>query len=124
MPTRLTYRVSDPYAVEARFQVDDRDETVWVFARDLLRNGLEKRSGLGDVVVWPGPGTPEQRRVFIRISSPEGSALLSAASSDLKAFLGAANGLVAYGTEHSHLLPALNALETAIGELARPGRCE
>ncbi|MFI0506921.1 SsgA family sporulation/cell division regulator [Streptomyces albogriseolus] len=122
--TGLTYRVSDPYAVEARFRADDKDETVWVFARDLLRSGLERRSGLGDVVVWPGHGPEGDKRVFMRISSPEGSALLSAADSDLRVFLGAASSLVAYGAEHPHLVPALNALETAIGELARPGRCE
>ncbi|MFK4106142.1 SsgA family sporulation/cell division regulator [Streptomyces sp. NPDC019531] len=121
LPTRLTYRVSDPYAVEARFRAGDRDETVWIFARDLLRQGLERRSGLGDVAVWPGH---EARRIFIRISSPEGSALLSAADADLRVFLGAASNLVPYGAEPPHLLPALNALETAIGELARPGRCE
>ncbi|WP_316745449.1 SsgA family sporulation/cell division regulator [Streptomyces sp. MK7] len=122
--TRLTYRVSDPYAVEARFRADDRDETVWTFARDLLKNGLERRNGLGDVVVWPGTGTQGEPRVFVRLSSPEGTALLSAADADLRAFLAAASNLVSYGAEHPHLAPALDALETTIGELARPGRCE
>lgn len=122
--TRLTYRVSDPYAVEARFHADDADETVWIFARDLLRNGLERRNGLGDVSVWPGTGTQGEPRVFVRLSSPEGSALLSAADADLRAFLDAASNLVSYGAEHPYLLPALNALEATIGELARPGRCD
>jgi hypothetical protein len=122
--TRLTYRVSDPYAVEARFRADDLDETVWIFARDLLRNGLERNSGLGDVIVWPDTGAQGERRIFVRLSSPEGTALLSAADADLRAFLEAASSLVAYGAEHSYLVPALNALETTIGELARPGRCE
>lgn len=122
--TRLTYRVSDPYAVEARFRVDGRDETVWIFARDLLKNGLERRNGLGDVAVWPGTGTQGEPRVFVRLSSPEGTALLSAADADLRAFLAAASNLVSYGAEHPHLVPALDALETTIGELARPGRCE
>ncbi|MFG2803684.1 SsgA family sporulation/cell division regulator [Streptomyces pseudovenezuelae] len=124
LPTRLTYRVSDPYAVEARFRAEDTDETVWIFARDLLKNGLERRNGLGDVVVWPGTGTQGEPRVFVRLSSPEGTALLSAADADLRAFLAAASNLVSYGAEHPHLAPALDALETAIGELARPGRCE
>jgi hypothetical protein len=122
--TRLTYRVSDPYAVEARFRADDQGETVWIFARDLLRDGLERRNGLGDVTVWPGAGKRGRPRVFVRLSSPEGSALLSAAYADVRAFLEAGSNLVAYGAEHSHLLPALNALETTIGELARPGRCD
>ncbi|MGW2651708.1 SsgA family sporulation/cell division regulator [Streptomyces sp. NPDC001393] len=119
--TRLTYRVSDPYAVEVRFGADTRDETVWTFARDLLRSGLERNSGLGDVIVWPDTGTGSERRIYIRLTSPEGTALLSAADADLRAFTEAAGGLVAYGTEHSYLAPALNALERTIGELARPG---
>ncbi|MFE4061553.1 SsgA family sporulation/cell division regulator [Streptomyces sp. NPDC059096] len=122
--TRLTYRVSDPYAVEARFRTDDQDETVWVFARDLLRDGLERKSGLGDVAVWPDAGKHGRPRVFVRLSSPEGSALLSAAHADVRVFLEAGSDLVAYGAEHAHLLTALSALETTIGELARPGRCD
>ncbi|MGW1364880.1 SsgA family sporulation/cell division regulator [Streptomyces chartreusis] len=122
LQTRLTYRVSDPYAVEARFRTDDQRETVWIFARDLLKNGLERRDGLGDVAVWPGSGMLGEPRVFLRISSPEGSALLSAADTDVRAFLEAMSGLVAYGAEHPHLAPALNALEATIGELARTGR--
>ncbi|MEV0695869.1 SsgA family sporulation/cell division regulator [Streptomyces sp. NPDC050388] len=119
--TRLTYRVSDPYAVEVRFGADTRDETVWTFARDLLRSGLERSSGLGDVIVWPDTGTGSERRIYIRLTSPEGTALLSAADADLRAFTEAAGGLVAYGTEHLYLAPALNSLERTIGELARPG---
>ncbi|MFC8248495.1 SsgA family sporulation/cell division regulator [Streptomyces chartreusis] len=122
LQTRLTYRALDPYAVEARFRTDDQRETVWIFARDLLKNGLERRDGLGDVAVWPGNGMLGEPRVFLRISSPEGSALLSAADTDVRAFLEAIGGLVAYGAEHLHLAPALNALEATIGELARPGR--
>ncbi|MFE4177459.1 SsgA family sporulation/cell division regulator [Streptomyces sp. NPDC056909] len=122
--TRLTYRVSDPYAVEARFRADDQGETVWIFARDLLRDGLEGRNGLGDVSVWPDAVKGARTRVFVRLSSPEGSALLSAAYADVRAFLEAGSSLVAYGAEHPHLLPALNALEATLGELARPGRCD
>ncbi|MFJ9565960.1 SsgA family sporulation/cell division regulator [Streptomyces fuscichromogenes] len=124
LQTRLTYRVSDPYAVEARFWPDGQRETVWIFARDLLKNGLERRNGLGDVTVWPGTGMPGEPRVFVRLSSPQGSALLSTTDADLRVFLNAGSNLVAYGEEHSHLEPALNALETTIGELARPGRCD
>ncbi|MFF8883286.1 SsgA family sporulation/cell division regulator [Streptomyces flaveolus] len=121
---RLIYRASDPYAVEARFRADGQDETVWIFARDLLKKGLDQRNGLGDVVVWPDADLQEEPRVFIRLSSPEGTALLSVADTGLRAFLKAASKLIAFGEEHAHLLPALNALETTMGELARPGRCE
>ncbi|MFC8419215.1 SsgA family sporulation/cell division regulator [Streptomyces coelicoflavus] len=121
---RLIYRASDPYAVEARFRVNDQGETVWIFARDLLKKGLEHKNGIGDVVVWPAADPQNEPRIFIRLSSPEGTALLSVADTGLRAFLEAASKLVAFGEEHPHLLPALNALETTMGELARPGRCD
>ncbi|MFF7717665.1 SsgA family sporulation/cell division regulator [Streptomyces sp. NPDC007988] len=122
--TRLTYRVSDPYAIEARFRADAQDETVWIFGRELLRNGLRRSSGLGDVIVWPDTGERGERRIFFRLSSPEGTALLSAADAELRAFLDATSSLVGYGSESSYLVPAMNALETTMGELARPGRCD
>jgi hypothetical protein len=121
---RLIYRASDPYAVEARFRVSGQGETVWIFARDLLKKGLEHKNGIGDVVVWPDTDPQNEPRVFIRLSSPEGTALLSVADTRLRAFLEAASKLVAFGEEHPHLLPALNALEATMGELARPGRCD
>jgi hypothetical protein len=119
--TRLTYRVSDPYAVEARFRADSSEETVWTFARDLLRDGLERSTGLGDVLVWPGVSRERQPRVYVRLTSLEGTALLSAADVDVRAFLEAAGKLVAYGCEHTHLQPALKAFEATIGELTRRG---
>jgi hypothetical protein len=122
--TRLTYRASDPYAVEARFRADESDETVWTFARELLVDGLERSAGQGDVTLWPEKTASGQRRLFIRLTSPEGTALLSAAAVDVRLFVEAARTLVEYGAEHTHLAPALNALETAIGELTRPGTRE
>ncbi|MFF8939254.1 SsgA family sporulation/cell division regulator [Streptomyces paradoxus] len=122
--TWFTYRASDPYAVEARFRAEESDETVWTFARELLVEGLERRAGQGDVTLWPKRTASGQRRLFIRLSSPEGTALLSAAAVDVRLFVEAADTLVEHGAEHVHLAPALNALEKAIGELTRPGTRE
>ncbi|GAA2919669.1 hypothetical protein GCM10011428_40050 [Streptomyces violaceus] len=122
--TRFTYRASDPYAVEARFRAEESDETVWTFARELLVGGLERRAGQGDVILWPETTASGQERLFIRLTSPEGTALLSAAVVDVSLFVEAAEALVEYGAEHTHLAPALNALEKAIGELTRPGTRE
>ncbi|MGW2779377.1 SsgA family sporulation/cell division regulator [Streptomyces olivaceoviridis] len=119
--TRLTYRVCDPYAVEARFGADSGNETVWTFSRDLLRDGLQKEAGLGDVIVWRGKEPRQQARVFIRLTSPEGKALLSAAEHDVRAFVEAAGRLVRYGLEHSYLQPMMDSFEATLGELARPG---
>ncbi|MBY8864517.1 SsgA family sporulation/cell division regulator [Streptomyces sennicomposti] len=119
--TRLTYRVCDPYAVEARFGAGSGNETVWTFSRDLLRDGLQKEAGLGDVIVWRGNEPRQQARVFIRLASPEGKALLSAAEHDVRAFVEAAGRLVRYGLEHSYLQPMMDSFEATLGELARPG---
>ncbi|MER6611709.1 SsgA family sporulation/cell division regulator [Streptomyces sp. NPDC000927] len=119
--TRLTYRVCDPYAVETRFGVGSGNETVWTFSRDLLRDGLQKEAGLGDVIVRPEKEPRQQVRVFIRLASPEGKALLSAAEHDVRAFVEAAGRLVQYGLEHSYLQPMMDSFEATVGELARPG---
>ncbi|MGW1170612.1 SsgA family sporulation/cell division regulator [Streptomyces sp. NPDC002550] len=119
--TRLTYRVSDPFAIEARFGVGTDDETVWTFSRDLLKDGLQKEAGLGDVIVWPEKEPRQQARIFIRLTSPEGKALLSAAEHDVRAFVEAAGRLVEYGLEHSYLQPMMDSFEATVGELARPG---
>ncbi|MFF7026250.1 SsgA family sporulation/cell division regulator [Streptomyces klenkii] len=119
--TRLTYRVCDPYAVEARFGAGSGNETVWTFSRDLLRDGLQKETGLGDVIVWRARERRQQAWVFIRLTSPEGEALLSAAEHDVRAFVEAAGRLVRYGREHSYLQPMMDSFEATIGELARLG---
>ncbi|MBJ6636738.1 SsgA family sporulation/cell division regulator, partial [Streptomyces sp. DHE7-1] len=88
--------------------------------RDLLKDGLQKEAGLGDVIVWPEKEPRQQARVFIRLTSPEGKALLSAAEHDVRAFVEAAGRLVPYGLEHSYLQPMMDSLEATVGELARP----
>lgn len=118
--THMTYRVSDPYAIEARFRAGASDETVWIFSRDLLKAGLEAKSGLGDVIVWPETKA-EKTRIFIRLASPDGTALLSAAEADIRAFVEATGRLVRYGVEHSYLEPMLASFEARMGDLARHG---
>ncbi|WP_316745894.1 SsgA family sporulation/cell division regulator [Streptomyces sp. MK7] len=124
VPVRLTYRLTDPYAVEAVFYPDGPGKPVWTFARDLLIEGLEDSAGEGDVIVWSPPqrsATSEGRRTFIRLSSPEGTALLSAPRDELKDFLEQTQHLCAAGTEHLHLRHALDTLESELGEFTCPG---
>lgn len=120
--TRFVYRTTDPYAVEAHFIEGTDDETVWVFARDLLIEGLERRTGVGDVTVWPQsvPGI-DKPRVFISLTAPEGTALLSADSGHLKAFLDSTRNLVGYGNEHTQMSTTFAALEYELGQLTCPG---
>ncbi|ALV47981.1 SsgA family sporulation/cell division regulator [Streptomyces cellulosae] len=124
VPVRLTYRLTDPYAVEAVFYPDGSSKPVWTFARDLLIEGLEGSAGEGDVIVWSPPqrsAMDEERRTFIRLSSPEGTALLSAPRDELKDFLERTQHLCAAGTEHHHLRHALDTLQSELGEFTCPG---
>ncbi|MFJ8624621.1 SsgA family sporulation/cell division regulator [Kitasatospora sp. NPDC093550] len=53
VPVRLGYRSDDPLAVALEFLGPAAQAGVWRFARDLLWEGLQKPSGLGDVRIWP-----------------------------------------------------------------------
>ncbi|MFJ3421907.1 SsgA family sporulation/cell division regulator [Streptomyces sp. NPDC086082] len=121
---RLTYRLGDPYAIEASFYSDGPGEPVtWTFARDLLTEGLDRRTGEGDVVVWSSPeDIPNcERRTFIRLSSPEGTALLSTSRSRLMEYLDRTCRLCARGTEQFHLRQGLDTIESELDGLACRG---
>ncbi|AUG81576.1 SsgA family sporulation/cell division regulator [Kitasatospora sp. MMS16-BH015] len=107
----LEYRVEDPYAVRlvfgARCSLSD-EPVVWVFARQLLADGLDGATGLGDVRVWPHD--PEQMVVELR--SATASALMLIGTDEIRVFLAAAHGLVPPGGEGD-----LIDWDTAIAEL-------
>ncbi len=97
----LRYSAADPYAVRAAFR--GSDTTVeWVFARELLLNGMSEATGVGDVHVWP---TREGSHdlILISLSSPDGRAVLQADAADLRRFLHATIAVVAVGKEEVHL---------------------
>lgn len=99
----LHYSAEDPLAVEAHFDDGSSEPVRWVFARDLLADGMKELSGDGDVVVWPTIDADDQPAVQLRLNSPHGDALLEAAASELDAFLAATWRLVPPGTEHRHI---------------------
>jgi hypothetical protein len=47
----LTFTTADPAAVRARFGCPGDEADEWMFARELLVDGLAGRAGIGDVVV-------------------------------------------------------------------------
>lgn len=103
MDAELRYRVEDPLAVEAFFG-DHADVRVrWVFARDLLVAGLRHRAGLGDVTVWPSTDGLGRPVVMLRLSSPDGTALMEADASAVGQFLDDTARLVPLGREAEHL---------------------
>ncbi|NAZ83547.1 SsgA family sporulation/cell division regulator [Kineococcus sp. R8] len=103
VPASLHYGADDPYAIHAVFRGGDTD-VEWVFARDLLREGLVAPAGEGDVHVRPCPQTADGRaRVLLRLSSPDGNAELEADEADVRRFLRRADALVPPGRETRHL---------------------
>ncbi|MFD9792811.1 SsgA family sporulation/cell division regulator [Streptomyces sp. NPDC059070] len=86
IPVALGYSGRDPLAVTMTFppEVSLHDEGVtWVFARNLLDEGLRAPAGAGDVHVWPlGPA-----RTMVELRSPDGLALLEFGTSALRRFL-------------------------------------
>jgi hypothetical protein len=93
-----TYSALDPYAVLLVFHVGDDQEVEWVFARDLLFEGLSKRVGEGDVQVWPDLD-PSRTEVHLVLSSPNGNAHLEVPVEPLVSFLSRTWSVVAHGQE-------------------------
>lgn len=123
LPVRLIYRAADRYAITAVFNAGTDEETEWIFARELLVDGLHHSVGIGDVIVWPGPDGPHhadnRRRIFIRLRSPEGTALLSMAREDAVAFLEAGEPL-AEGATRAASADSLSEWENELTKLLCP----
>lgn len=74
----LRYAADDPWAVCVAFQVGTAGEgegvVEWMFARQLLTEGISGTAGAGDVRVWPSH-VHGDRVVNLAMASPSGSAL-------------------------------------------------
>ncbi|GEL22873.1 sporulation protein SsgA [Pseudonocardia sulfidoxydans NBRC 16205] len=95
----LAYSVKDPFAVEASFRTGNAQPVVWVFARELLADGLSEASGDGDVTVAP----IERDQVELVLTSPSGHARFHASASVLSDFLEHTYAAVPQGGEYSWL---------------------
>jgi len=97
----LTYSIAEPFAVSALFRTTDGNIN-WVFARDLLENGLTESVGEGDVVIWPAHDA-DGDIICISLSSPGGNALLEADTGELRTFLDASYDIVGRGSESDYV---------------------
>ena len=97
----LTYDSRDPYAVQASFRTGQGTAVDWVFARDLLADGLMASSGTGDVRVQPMPTDPS--RIELELNSPSGHALFTTCARTLGEFLDRTYESVPPSTEYSWL---------------------
>ncbi|MFD5462053.1 SsgA family sporulation/cell division regulator [Kitasatospora sp. NPDC127059] len=93
----LAYEPGDPYAVRCTFHLPGDAPVTWVFARELLLDGLSGPAGEGDVRIHPVGG--ELSEVSIELHSPNGEALLRAPAPPLIAFLARTDRLVPMGQE-------------------------
>jgi len=94
----LHHSTADVFAVHLDLSIDDSPAVEWVFARDLLRDGLQEPTGDGDIHVFPEFG-----KVMIDLRSPHGTALLAADRPELVAFVRHMYKTVPEGTEGSWL---------------------
>lgn len=97
----LTYNSRDPYAVQASFRTGSTTAVEWVFARDLLHDGLIAAAGTGDVRVQPMPLHPG--KVQLELQSPSGYAVFMTCAHTLGDFLHRTYLAVPADTEYSWL---------------------
>jgi hypothetical protein len=94
----LRYDTRDPYAVIAAFRTGRAGWVEWVYARDLLADGLIAEVGMGDVRIRPSVEDPES--VLIELNSPSGYAMFEASAQELADFLDRTYDVVLPGNEH------------------------
>jgi hypothetical protein len=120
VPALLCYDAADPYAVRICFgevgstgageaRVSE-DGITWLLGRDLLRTGLDRPAGEGDVRIWPSQSAADV--LFIHLQAPSGEALFEASRATVAAFLRQTDAIVPPGAETSalHLDQELQAL--------------
>ncbi|MER6400183.1 SsgA family sporulation/cell division regulator [Kitasatospora sp. NPDC001603] len=93
----LEYDPADPFAVRLTFHLPGDAPVTWVFARELLFDGVDRPTGEGDVHVHPVG--EELSEVCVLLRSPEGHARLRACAAPLTAFLARTDRLVPRGRE-------------------------
>ncbi|MFD6358233.1 SsgA family sporulation/cell division regulator [Streptomyces roseolus] len=102
VPARLRYHRRDPYAVHLDCQVDRPTPVTWVFARELLAEGLNGWAGPGDVSVHPSLD-PAHDVVYFWLHPPGCPVRFHAPRPVIEAFLAASYAIVPAGGETAHV---------------------
>ncbi len=114
VPSRLTYRSTDPYAVHISFHIGSAAPVSWSFARELLVEGVFRPCGHGDVRVWPtksGAGSV----ICLALTASDGDALIEAPAAAVSTWLERTLRAVPPGTETAQL-----GLDEGLRELLGP----
>ena len=84
----LRYETADPWAVRVAFQTGGEGDGIveWLFARQLLTDGVAQTAGEGDIRVWPSV-LGSEHFVNLAMASPSGSALFEIDRDSLMEFL-------------------------------------
>ncbi len=110
----LSFRVADPYTVQAVFTGAQTNST-WLLGRELLMQGMladaDDPAGTGDVQVWRDE---DPLYTLISLTGVEGSALLAATSEPLEWFLSATEQFVPLGHESDKMETEISALIAAL----------
>jgi hypothetical protein len=111
VPAVLGYDPGDPYAVRICFgevgtTADDDPSRAdggiaWLLGRELLRSGLDRPSGEGDVRIWPAHTAADV--LFLHLQAPSGEALFELSRATVAAFLRQTDAMVPPGSEGSLL---------------------
>ncbi len=103
LQAELRYDPADPYAVETLFDAGGDQPVRWVFARDLLAQGLSRAVGELDISVRPAIDEHGAAAVHILLDSPDGRALLESNADEVREFVSKAYALVPAGCESDHI---------------------
>ncbi|MEV0369137.1 SsgA family sporulation/cell division regulator [Streptomyces sp. NPDC050636] len=99
----FSYRSDRPYEVEVALVHRGRTVSTWLFARDLLLDGLSGEAGYGDVWVRPFREPDGQRRVCIDLSTDDTGCALSVCATELASWLEQTAAIVPPGQEDRYL---------------------
>ena len=102
VPAMLRYLADDPFAVHITFHLGQDSPVTWVFARELLVEGVFRACGHGDVRIWP-TRLGGRNVICLALSSPAGDALLEAPAGTVAAWLERTLRLVPPGREEAGL---------------------
>ncbi|MCU1617301.1 MAG: Sporulation and cell division protein SsgA [Frankiales bacterium] len=106
VPAVLGYDPGDPYAVQISFgevgtAADGNPAAdggiAWLLGRELLRSGLDRPSGEGDVRIWPAHSAADV--LFLHLQAPSGEALFELSRGTVAAFLRHTDAMVPPGDE-------------------------
>ncbi len=109
VPALLCYDADDPFAVRIAFGEATEEDAgpdpeggiTWLLSRELLRAGLDRPAGDGDVRLWPARGAGDG--LYLHLRAPSGEALFEVSRGTVAGFLQLTASVVPFGEESSVL---------------------